>query len=448
MNKIERLKKLVEAGSKQEKLETDWGYLIHHYFPHFYPPQRFPDFFSFPTHVVSPRNEITVSAVGGVFSLYWNPAITLQNLSQTAEPAAAAMLNHVNLLVSNTQTNHVVNGKFAAMSSWGSTNRYWGFSSAKEFSRARLVSAYLELEYVGKPLDASGVIQVGMTLLPYGKDISDLNIEVNKIQDLPIYGSFRTDEKIVIFYRHADESHFSLGPYPADSTTSFPVVIIHGAQVGTATFKVTVVRSFEGILNSNMAGFLVKQKEESNPIGPSSIRQKYGSFKMPEIMNYSEYSKKYDQLFRNVNLNPNKLDFTQSAMLHRAYKAIKAKSSPSTLAPFVGNNEQGVQAEGVQIGGNNNVLLDRVTGFINQFFPQLIAAAAAAIANPGAQGGENLRQMYENFRQQFQQLGIDVELPAFGQLGNQPMVAIANMVQELQRNPQNAINNLREVFAV
>lgn len=435
MKKLEQLKRLVSYESKMDKMNSEWGYLVNHYFPHFHPPQRYPDFFSFPTHVVSPKNELIVSAVGGVLTMYWNPAITVQNLSQDAAPTAN-FEKYTTLLVNTNATDHITANVLNDISTWGAANRYHGFSSAKHFKRARLVSGYLELEYIGKPLDATGVIKVGMTLLPYGSDIKSLNVDVTKLQDLPIYGSFRCDEKIVIFYRHIDDSHFALGPY--DAATSFPVVFIHGSNVGTAQFKVTIVRSFEGILNSNVASFVVQSKEQESNVNANAIKQRYGSFGMPEIMAWNSYVDRYNKLFQDANFKLAPPNPGQNAVLYRAYKHLKNNSELAPISPPVPDPNSRERRNTNADGGP----IDQIINLVNSIFTPFVEILNNAANMDLETAKQRARPLYNRLRAGLARY-TGLQLPEFEQL-TQPLEMMAEFFQNIQRDPVDAYNRFMD----
>lgn len=320
---LNALRKEREEETKKKENVNNWGYLLHHYFPHYFKPKRFPDFLSFPTHVMGIKSEFIVPVGSdGKMAMYWNPATVVNLNASVAMSSNAAECQFAHSGTGATGTAVLASGTGIFQNPVYFDYSYAGFTSRSSFHRVRLLSAYMEIQYIGKPLDASGLLRVGMFPLQFNTGLSTAALTPAGLQNCPIYGSFPADEKVVIFFRHMDDNTFQLGPYDTTSTR-FPVTVIWGESLqATGSFKVTINRVFEGIVAANMAQFLSPIKEEVTKVSASAIKSKYGAFDVKPIMKQEDYEKIYHDLFGQHHVFHDYTD-EESKALNHLYKYMK-----------------------------------------------------------------------------------------------------------------------------
>jgi hypothetical protein len=298
-----------------------------------------PDYLVYPTHIFSSAFERSITVSGDQrILIYWNPAITCQN----AGAASTTVINNTNChymdsasILSPTvgsTTQNIITQPFlgsisqAALTSTGillsggtlptgstlnssavylkSINRipqtgtgnnapYTQAPSAGEsaFTRLRLLSAYLEISYVGSEQHQSGIFKCGMNTMRYGADFtnpggvaasamggiaagapmtnlaaSEVALDLASINTFPVYKAYKTDKTISLFYRITDDNLFGFGPY--DSSIDFPYYIVSGeGMTPNTTVYVRVVRTFEGVLKPANNELCNPQAETSGVIG-------------------------------------------------------------------------------------------------------------------------------------------------------------------------------------
>lgn len=332
LNALQKLHShLKESSQKQDYWKNnikDWGYLFHHYFPDKIAAKRYPDYLSFPTTISSSKTEMIIPiSSDSKIAMYWNPAISIQDLTMVHFAASTAGP----VVGDGTLASHAITSGTGSYffeptpisTSW--SNKLVGGAAGANFISSRLLSAYIEVEYIGKPLDASGLIRVVMypRKLPAGTTL--LTVSPTNLLNQPLYGSFKASEKFVVFYRHIDDSHFLMGPY--SNATQLPTIIVYGDNLTVGgSFKVTITRTFEGIPDSNLVEFTNPLKEDHGLIGATHIKEKYGQIDVPAIISSADYNKKFDNMLGGVDMANVYASMTPENYELSLYKKMKQNS--------------------------------------------------------------------------------------------------------------------------
>ncbi|MEY2869128.1 MAG: hypothetical protein RIR01_1608 [Bacteroidota bacterium] len=291
-----------EVRSKGEKMENKWGYLLHHFFPKHFSPKRFPEFLAFPTHINSLKTERIVSvAADGRIAIYFNPAVTTQSFNASTPSSKTAFntwlaYNGAESVVSGATTGcvDITTNLFRPIGTDYWPNYSAGFNNSSSYRRLRILSSYIEIEYIGKPLETGGLLKVGLTTLKYGNIDA---VSTTSFQNMPVYGSFKVGEKLLLMYRHLDELAYTMGPYDSNSI-SFPAYFIFGEGIPLGgSFKVSVVRTFEGIPGANIKELVNPLRIEHMGVGALDIKSKYGVFNIPPVLNANTHDEYYRYYF-------------------------------------------------------------------------------------------------------------------------------------------------------
>lgn len=335
-----------DSGQRGNKVDAirQYGWALHHYFPDTVPSQRLPDYLSYPTHIFTTAFERTVIArTDGKFTIYWNPAITAQNAGRTitATEAAENWAHYADSGNSGTFNSTPTGGDLGTTAAGAqgypglmvnvagevyirslgvqdattTTFPKSGLASVTtaeaSFNRLRLLSAYLEITYVGKEQDISGYIRAGMNTIRRGTkfvtavagSISENTADtyaiskISLLNNYPVYRVFKTEKTIRLFYRITDESLFNFGPY--DSSIDFPYYLVLGEGLPSGSqFFVRVVRTFEGVLKPSFNELCNPMTETSGLIGAKQHEVISRMFKdLAPIVSKDEYENYRDRIF-------------------------------------------------------------------------------------------------------------------------------------------------------
>lgn len=326
----------IQKSSGGNETIKQYAWALHHFFPDTVPSQRLPDYLVYPTHIFSTAFERVIKVgLDGRFVIYWNPAITVQTVgligtggvvntthymdsgqplpsnncyitySDTTPPLPSA-----NIIVLGQSNNPPTTGPYYLRNLEkisASSNIQVASSAETAFNRLRLLSAYMEITYVGKDIDMAGFIKAGLNTLRYGSnfasDGSTLTqgtanlIDISLINTYPVYKVFKTDKTISLFYRITDDTLFNFGPY--DSTIDFPYYLVSGESLtpGSSIF-VRVVRTFEGVLKPSQNELCNPQTESTGIIGTKQHEVMSRMLKdLPPILAKDDYIGFKKQLF-------------------------------------------------------------------------------------------------------------------------------------------------------
>ncbi|MEY2869129.1 MAG: hypothetical protein RIR01_1609 [Bacteroidota bacterium] len=311
---------IIHQSKKDLKLTRDinhrksMGYLLHHFFPDEFGPERYPDYLSFPTHCFTEQEEFVIKAdpVGKALIIF-NPAISVQDPVNSTYASASEARSRVWFMATNgsmytdlgdkpntfvqtqsallmnvIQPQYVDATNSAAFPIWRA-----GLKNGSSVNKCRLLSSTLKITYIGKPLDASGWTRVGVNVYPYGTyDPTNTSTDVTTtLPNLPLYGSFPSSEELLINYRHVNDNFYALGPYPSNTGFASHIIFMDGLSPGSS-FRITINRSFEAIVNENIAELVNPLKEEYDETYGVDMKKAYGLLDIPPIITSKHYEKR------------------------------------------------------------------------------------------------------------------------------------------------------------
>lgn len=372
---IDILNKIWERRQKYEmlaptRMSGGTGYLAHHFFPDSLPAVRYPDYLAFPTHIHNETTSFTVTPVTreGVTSIvfYWSPSAPLlenpfaAHADYVAGVAIAAgasttpwfalstrpVCKTANVGPAPTTPDATTIG--AAFEVGGGTTVFFrppihaanrttnwdivrtGMQQGANVLRSRLLSAMMTITPVGKPLDQQGTLRIGSGLVSASAapvlitGSNTLHSFSANLSSTPIFGAFNASDAVVLQYRHVDESAYGLAPYPSTMQAPYYIGILEGLDP-TNAFSITLERTFESIVNSNMTELTNPIKEAFNSEGQHYIKENYYALETSPLMTLREYEKKKRQVMGGM-----------------------TRKQHETGYPFVyGNNQTGGEYDGV-----------------------------------------------------------------------------------------------------
>jgi hypothetical protein len=349
------LKKQDFDRNRWQSTTKDWGYLLHHYFPDKVSGRRFPDALAFPTSISSHKTEIILPVAGdGRIAIYFNPSLSCTDLTRVffaCNSTANVTVNSAPAVGSPIAGNIIdfTSQQFFEPTSNSSLNpiawptKYFGYPSSDKYKQVRLISAFLKIEYIGKPLDNSGFIKVCMfpkTQLESGD--GKMTVKPTTMQNQPIYGSFNGDDDLLTFYRHIDDTFYTMGPYA--SNAMYPVTLLYGeGMTSGASYKVTITRTFEGIPLDNLIEFTNPLKEEPSNVGSGMIKSRYGAIDVPPFSKVSNYEESAAKVLDG--LNEEEFGLTTNQKILNLYNRISAMSTTTAPNPLPTYGGQRIEVE-------------------------------------------------------------------------------------------------------
>lgn len=339
---IDILNKIWERRQKYEmlaptRMSGGTGYLAHHFFPDSLPAVRYPDYLAFPTHIHNETSSFTVTPVTreGFTSIvfYWSPSAPLLENPFTAHAdyvagvAIAAQLSTTPWFAlstrpvcktantgtsSSTPDNVTIGAAFEVgvgssvffrppihaanrTTNWDIVRT--GMQQGTNVLRSRLLSAMMTITPVGKPLDQQGTLRIGSGLVSANAapilvtGSNTIHSFSANLSSTPIFGAFNASDAVVLQYRHVDESAYGLAPYPSTTQAPYYIGILEGLDP-TNSFTITLERTFESIVNSNMTELTNPIKEAFNSEGQHYIKENYYALETSPFMTLREYEKK------------------------------------------------------------------------------------------------------------------------------------------------------------
>lgn len=269
-----------------------YAWAVSHLYPDIYQPQRFPDQYRFPTHIMTNKFQRTLTIpstkdfaiyfcpiadcfynykFNGVGQIYESLAAPWQTTPVTPDELAEGGISHAYISYADSDsksTSVATDGKkvftdttenFANVINWNYSSE--GTTSLNKFKKIRLIGAAIKITYTGKNEDMSGIVKASMGLKGFTTPLSSEGINTEELHNFPEYRSFTLEKPFVCRYRMTDDDFTEFGPYTPYSTLPFYIIYGKGLQEGSTVF-VEVIKHFEGIV-------IPEQEEFVSPIRAS-----------------------------------------------------------------------------------------------------------------------------------------------------------------------------------
>lgn len=261
-----------------------YGWAISHMFPDIYTPQRFPDQYKFPTHIMTNKYQKTLtipstkdfaiyfSPVADCFYNYQfhNPGEIYEGLNVTWDDSSYISYADNDSKATNTNDGAgkrvftaSANEKFANLSSWNFSSK--GSTSLSKFKKIRLIGAYIKVTYTGKLEDRSGLVKVAMGVKGFTSPLANEEIYTEELHNFPKYQTFNLEEPIICRYRLTMDDFSEFGPYTPYSTIPFYIIYGKGLQEGSSVY-VEICKHFEGIVVPEEEEFVSPVRASTNQL--------------------------------------------------------------------------------------------------------------------------------------------------------------------------------------
>lgn len=289
-----------------------YGWALGHLYPDIYQPQRFPDQYKFPTHVMTNKRQRTLTIPSTKdFGIYFCPIADCfynYKLNQPNEPYHGLntpwhdVVDDEEVLVdgrpiSNAYVSYADNDsqatsaplagkqifdsagseKFNDVLKWNYTEE--GSPSITKFKKIRLIGAAIKITYTGKAEDLSGLVKVAMGVKGFASKLTAENVKLEELHNFPSYQSFTMEKSIVCRYRMTHDDFTEFGPYTPYSALPFYIIYGKGLQPGSTVF-VEIIKHFEGVV-------IPGEEEFVSPVRASNDQLPLDS-QMDLVSNYKE----------------------------------------------------------------------------------------------------------------------------------------------------------------
>lgn len=247
-----------------------YGWAISHLYPDIYQPQRFPDQYKFPTHIMTNKSQRTLTIPSTKdFAIYFCPLAdcfynykfngegeVYEGLNTPWETSTGVSHAYISYADNDSKATNVAtsgkqlfvpntNEKFNDLMSWNYATE--GSVSLKKFKKIRLIGAAIKITYTGKLEDLSGIVKTAMGVKGFTTSLLAEDINTEELHNFPEYRSFTLEEPIVCRYRMTHDDFAEFGPYTPYSTLPFYLIYGKGLQEGSSVF-IEIIKHFEGVV--------------------------------------------------------------------------------------------------------------------------------------------------------------------------------------------------------
>jgi len=245
-----------------------YAWAISHLYPDIYQPQRYPDQYKFPTHIMTNKFQRTLTIPSTKdFAIYFNPMADCfynyklnalgqiyEGLStpwQTDGKISDAYISYADNDSKPTNTGgkcvfvSSTSDKFSNVLNWNYAAE--GTVSLKKFKKIRLIGAAIKITYTGKLEDLSGVVKAAMGIKGFTTPLSGEDVNTEELHNFPEYRSFTLEKPFVCRYRLTHDDFTEFGPYTPYSSLPFYLIYGKGLQENSSIF-VEVIKHFEGVV--------------------------------------------------------------------------------------------------------------------------------------------------------------------------------------------------------
>lgn len=265
-----------------------YGWAISHLFPDIYQPQRFPDQYRFPTHIMTNKSQRTLTVpTSKDFAIYFCPMADCfynyqfnavgqiyEGLSTPWRAVDGTSDAHISYADNNSlNTNLTTSGKRVFVE--GSNEKFnnvlsWNYSSMgtvslKKFKKIRLIGAAIKITYTGKLEDMSGIVKVAMGIKGFTTPLTGEDINTEELHNFPEYKTFTLEAPIVCRYRMTHDDFTEFGPYTPYSSIPFYLIYGKGLQEGSTVF-VEIIKHFEGVVIPEEEEFVSPVRAPNNQL--------------------------------------------------------------------------------------------------------------------------------------------------------------------------------------
>lgn len=265
-----------------------YAWAVSHLFPDIYQPQRFPDQYRFPTHIMTNKSQrtLTIPATKD-FSIYFCPLADCfynyqfngsgeiyEGLSTPWETSDQTSDAYISYADNNSASTNIAtsgkrvfventNEKFNNVLNWNYSSK--GTASLKKFKKIRLIGAAIKITYTGKLEDMSGIVKVAMGVKGFTTPLTGEDINTEELHNFPEYRTFTLEDPIVCRYRMTHDDFTEFGPYTPYSTLPFYIIYGKGLQEGSTVF-VEIVKHFEGVVIPEEEEFVSPMRAPNNQL--------------------------------------------------------------------------------------------------------------------------------------------------------------------------------------
>ena len=297
------------------KSDAEWA--KHHFFPATFEATGLPEAKQFPTSIIKSHLSYTIPiTTTGEFAFYWSPISRLTNKLATSRTFFSCNKPGEPLLSSGALV-YVLDGNGYFTPAIGARSN----SLPLPGKRGRLVSAYMDIKYIGAAPGMGGTINIGSDIFNSAYDFGQViagatRIRVSDISMLMYNRRYMSHENIRVIYNIGDMALFKMAPY--STSLSFPFFVGYGTGLDTlASIDVEIHECFEMVPDTGI--FTGKTTMENMSDGARSEYLKLIQMvQIPQILTtIEEYDKLVEPINRVVEKNDNKLP--QAWVLHHFF---------------------------------------------------------------------------------------------------------------------------------
>lgn len=284
-----------------------YAWAISHLYPDIYQPQRYPDQYRFPTHIMTNRFQrtLTVPATKD-FAIYFCPLAdcfynykfhaegeVYEGLNTPWETSAGVSDAYISYADNDSKSTNVADSNskrvFVASSNEKFNNALnWNYStqgsvSLKKFKKIRLIGAAIKITYTGKLEDLSGIVKTSMGVKGFTTPLSAEDINTEELHNFPEYKSFTLDEPIICRYRMTHDDFTEFGPYTPYSSLPFYMIYGKGLQEGSSVF-IEIIKHFEGVVIPEEEEFVSPVRAPNNQLPLSTQLDFVSQYKADGLM--------------------------------------------------------------------------------------------------------------------------------------------------------------------
>lgn len=284
-----------------------YAWAISHMYPDIYQPQRYPDQYKFPTHIMTNKFQRTLTIpTTKDFAIYFCPLADCfynykfhlpgemyEGLLTPWEKSNRVSDSYIsyadndskNTNIADTNSKRVfvanTNEKFNDVLNWNYSSE--GSTNLKKFKKIRLIGAAIRITYTGKAEDLSGIVKTSMGIKGFTAPLTAEDINTEELHNFPEYKSFTLEKPIVCRYRMNDDDFVDFGPYTPYSAIPFYIIYGKGLQEGSSVF-VEVVKHFEGVVIPEEEEFVSPVRAPNNQMPIMSQMAFVGNHKKDGMM--------------------------------------------------------------------------------------------------------------------------------------------------------------------